>query len=148
MVLFLKMHCSKVLGPRLWIPGSLRMIVGKLTLDIYVICVIQLDSPNPTFRVVLTVITRAVYLLCLSAHSGALSSANFFSLPKVVISGSPWHVSAVIMIKARQWSCGRLCSCPLLDSSYSLHHCLPCPALRRHLQITATSARAMVFCFC
>lgn len=106
MVLFLKMHCSKVLGPRLWIPGSLRMIVGKLTLDIYVICVIQLDSPNLTFRVVLTVITQAVYLLCLSAHSGALSPANFFSLPKVVISGSPWDVSAVIMIKARQWSCG------------------------------------------
>ena len=93
MVLFLKIHCSRVLGPRLWIPGTLRMIVGKLTLDIYVICVIQLDSPNLTFRVMLAVITCAVCLLCLSTHSGTLSPSKFFSLPKAVISGSPWDVS-------------------------------------------------------
>lgn len=62
---------------------------GKTYLDIYVVCVTQLDSPNLTFRVMLTVITRAVYLLCLSAHSGVLSPAKFFSLPKAVISGSP-----------------------------------------------------------
>lgn len=89
MVLFLKIHCSRVLGPRLCIPGSLRVIMGKLTLDIYVICVIQLDSPNLMFGVMLTIITCAVRLLCLSAHLGALSPAKFFSLPKAVISGSP-----------------------------------------------------------